>query len=70
MRATESGRKAQLESTENYGGRNPGESAEAHLRRIAESATYPLVNDVAAEVLQLLGRLEAVEAELAELRGR
>jgi len=36
-----------------------------HLRRIALSGTYPLVNDVAAEVLEVLDRLTTVEARLS-----
>ena len=39
--------------------------ADDHLRRIALSGTYPLVNDVAAEVLEVLDRLTTVEARLS-----
>jgi len=33
--------------------------------RIALSGTYPLVNDVAAEVIEMLDRLTTVEARLS-----
>jgi hypothetical protein len=35
------------------------------LRRIALSETYPLVNDVAAEVLEVLDLLTTVEARVS-----
>lgn len=69
MKSTPGGRKAQLEDGDTYGGRAPGESAEDHVERIALSATYPMVNDLAAELLQALRRLREVEARLAELQG-
>jgi|GEM_PF-4513421 len=67
MKISKSGRAEQVQGTAPYGGRKPGESAEDHLRRVALSATYPLVNDVAAEVLEVLGRLTTVEARLSAL---
>lgn len=65
MKISKSGRAEQLQGTTHYGGRNPGESAEDHLRRIALSGTYPLVNDVAGEVLEVLDRPTTVEARLS-----
>jgi hypothetical protein len=68
MKQTRSGRAEQVqENSPVYGGRKPGEPGKDHLRRIALRPTYPLINNVAAEVLALLDRLKTMEARLSAL---